>query len=194
MRGEDLKKISLCQGPLGNTPTCVGKTFFGGISKDSLEKHPHVRGEDHFNKCRNSTRFRNTPTCVGKTENYNADQLAKERNTPTCVGKTSLNHGKGRFFPETPPRAWGRLQPLPFLFRQHRNTPTCVGKTVNGRCLVVIPEETPPRAWGRRIKDRPESASIGNTPTCVGKTTVRDALIALDEKHPHVRGEDRRTA
>ncbi len=31
---------------LGNTPTCVGKTFIRGRSGEFREKHPHVRGED----------------------------------------------------------------------------------------------------------------------------------------------------
>ena len=31
---------------VGNTPTCVGKTFLFDSSKKPLEKHPHMRGED----------------------------------------------------------------------------------------------------------------------------------------------------
>ena len=30
----------------GNTPTCVGKTFFDVHGTDFIQKHPHVRGED----------------------------------------------------------------------------------------------------------------------------------------------------
>ncbi len=30
----------------GNTPTCVGKTYSASTTRELVEKHPHVRGED----------------------------------------------------------------------------------------------------------------------------------------------------
>ena len=32
--------------PVGNTPTCVGKTSFAPLVALFFWKHPHVRGED----------------------------------------------------------------------------------------------------------------------------------------------------
>ena len=51
----------------GNTPTCVGKTQLCKESKTFVQKHPHVRGEDHAFLFVIVLCFRNTPTCVGKT-------------------------------------------------------------------------------------------------------------------------------
>src|SRR5690625_399610 len=91
---------------------------------------------------------------------------------------------------ETPPRAWGRLAPMPALPALNRNTPTCVGKTevshghpvfhwkhphVRGEDQFrlqwqITRKETPPRAWGR--------------PRRGFRRRWRR------QKHPHVRGED----
>ena len=91
----------------GNTPTCVGKTFFYCRYGRDVWKHPHVRGEDRSRqnplRCVTETpprawgrqplgdaswvTLRNTPTCVGKTgRTMNCREAL--RNTPTCVGKT----------------------------------------------------------------------------------------------------------
>ena len=91
---------------------------------------------------------------------------------------------------ETPPRAWGRLEPAQFAHFVAGNTPTCVGKTSLGVAPGTYQEkhphvrgedaadngrtdaqrETPPRAWGRQFQLGFADALDGNTPTCVGKT------------------------
>ncbi len=55
-------------------------------------------------------------------------------------------------------------------------------------------EETPPRAWGRRTVDIEKKEWVRNTPTGVGKTFYRYRLLRPHEKHPHGRGEDRRSS
>ena len=54
--------------------------------------------------------------------------------------------------------------------------------------------ETPPRAWGRLCAAGPPPRASRNTPTGVGKTAARWEWPALPRKHPHGRGEDRRSA
>ena len=46
VRGEDRCLPGRERLPCGNTPTCVGKTFFKFSGGWRSEKHPHVRGED----------------------------------------------------------------------------------------------------------------------------------------------------
>ena len=74
-----------------------------------------------------------------------------------------------------------------------RNTPTCVGKTAVCPGASVCPAETPPRAWGRPSSSSPVAGAARNTPTCVGKTANDGSNAELLGKHPHVRGEDRRS-
>ena len=106
-RGEDANAIPAMILSPGNTPTSVGKTGVGHGPQPELQKHPHERGEDltHYE--------------------YGRYYL---RNTPTSVGKTLSPSLSNCIVPETPPRAWGRLE-------------TVTSRTQN--C------ETPPRAWGR---------------------------------------------
>ena len=60
--------------------------------------------------------------------------------------------------------------------------------------LGLLALETPPRAWGRRATLNGKGGAHGNTPTGVGKTDTALALKHKMEKHPHGRGEDRRSA
>ena len=53
--------------------------------------------------------------------------------------------------------------------------------------------ETPPRAWGRRYYGGKEVPVHRNTPTCVGKTPCHTSEPSAPQKHPHVRGEDKKS-
>ena len=111
---------------------------------------------------------------------------------------------------ETPPRAWGRLNFIPYSVNYRRNTPTGVGKTLISRRVLVKKQkhphgrgedqevendadtikETPPRAWGRLGGGASVLMQKGNTPTGVGKTDTRQDKNLIGQKHPHGRGED----
>ncbi len=131
-----------------NTPTCVGKTCRMRCTNTIRRKHPHVRGEDQrlgngFNTCLE------TPPRAWGRQNITLTNMGNYRNTPTCVGKTHKKGGKKPPYKkhphvrgedatierrvndqsETPPRAWGRLNPQAPARGLFRNTPTCVGKT-----------------------------------------------------------------
>ena len=95
---------------------------------------------------------------------------------------------------ETPPRTWGR--PIKYCGVKvfPRNTPTHVGKTAVSVLTVYRLLETPPRTWGRLPKATDWSLLWGNTPTHVGKTVHTAWDLGMAEKHPHARGEDRRSA
>ncbi len=95
------------------------------------------------------------------------------RNTPTCVGKTA-------------PRSSSGIQP-----EKH---PHVRGEDTYARRYAAAAAETPPRAWGRRKRACVCESGFGNTPTCVGKTTCSKWRYSTIWKHPHVRGEDIRTA
>ncbi len=95
-----------------------------------------------------------------------------------------------------------------------RNTPTGVGKTWaissskmtekkhphgRGEDTRITPSsiplwETPPRAWGRLAKWRRIMHGPRNTPTGVGKTFPPRHDPRSRQKHPHGRGEDRRSS
>ena len=114
---------------------------------------------------------------------------------------------------ETPPRAWGRPSHPGHGNPLAGNTPTGVGKTLfllgglgglgkhpHGRGEDAplsfggsSDKETPPRAWGRLAASLNAKLLPGNTPTGVGKTMeIKDRRFD-EEKHPHGRGEDRRS-
>ena len=131
-----------------NTPTCVGKTLPCTNGSELSRKHPHVRGEDAKRGDGRWTvketpprawgrpglggetvkQWRNTPTCVGKTDERVRRYRADEKH-PHVRGEDLSLFLSGRGTSETPPRAWGRLTPIPVLEKTGRNTPTCVGKT-----------------------------------------------------------------
>ena len=153
-----------------NTPTCMGKTFTLAILKFSSEKHPHVHGEDHPARHHQSMCLETPPRAWGRPNDF-FGSVRYIGNTPTCMGKTSRCWGvcgKGQKHPhvhgedlfcahriasnqETPPRAWGRLLPLPTTESGTRNTPTCMGKTPSSRQWHLTSAETPLRAWGRLV-------------------------------------------
>ena len=92
---------------VGNTPTCVGKTFKQRQSVGDVQKHPHVRGEDLF--CCTAIHH-NTETPHGRGEEF----------SPFFRDRTGV---------EPPPRAWGRRSRAREWTRRAGNTPTGVGKT-----------------------------------------------------------------
>ena len=53
--------------------------------------------------------------------------------------------------------------------------------------------ETPPRAWGRPRRHGNDRQGYRNTPTSVGKTPGHCSRKRAGRKHPHERGEDRRS-
>ncbi len=158
-------------GPVGNTPTGVGKTHSGGFSRSSSRKHPHRCGEDES--------ATTAPFMVWETPPQAWGRLLKAapfalfvRNTPTGVGKiraTSTRYTS----------AWKH---------PHRRGEDKVVTDDSGRKL-----ETPPQAWGRPVRRNHRRRKAGNTPTGVGKTDLIEAAANAKEKHPHRRGEDRAT-
>ena len=150
----------------------MGKTRKGKGIDDQRWKHPHVHGEDGTAKKKLSRNMETPPRAWGRRR----DRFPRElhlRNTPTCMGKTDIVsiihhlwwkhphvHGEDalrleglRPAPETPPRAWGRLDMKSISGYEHRNTPTCMGKT-HREPSIRSDFETPPRAWGRRANNR----------------------------------------
>ena len=111
-----------------NTPTCVGKTIGNAVIVGTVEKHPHVRGEDLSSLFRSFLWLRNTPTCVGKTITFIKKPLDRGKH-PHVRGEDESVICGAAISLETPPRAWGRLRYSCFASRWRGNTPTCVGKT-----------------------------------------------------------------
>ena len=153
------------------------------------------------------------PRAWGRLEKSTAAKISA-RNTPTCVGKT--RHGACL---TTLSKKHPHVRGEDYIAAEMAclwvgNTPTCVGKTavlaqgglgggkhphVRGEDLRAMRTgicrvETPPRAWGRRAAKPNGGATSGNTPTCVGKTTSHTERKRRHGKHPHVRGEDARSA
>ena len=112
---------------LGNTPTCVGKTEFGDSCVLSVEKHPHVRGEDGLRVAIEAEETETPPRAWGRQSTPRLRQNGR-RNTPTCVGKTSA-HG--------------------FRLSLEEKHPHVRGEDNARQSAGVHPAETPPRAWGR---------------------------------------------
>ena len=130
------------------TPTCVGKTPAQPPASAAAPVHPHVRGEDWCIWLSRNPRGGSPPRAWGRRliTLWAGDRC---RFTPTCVGKTvfpsSANcspavhpHVRGEdCWAErwqfgrcgSPPRAWGRREPLAAAPLGDRFTPTCVGKT-----------------------------------------------------------------
>ena len=170
------------------TPTCVGKAVAGQIEGEMSTVHPHVCGEGGvtWNAIAHWTRF--TPTCVGKA--------------PVCPPIVSPLFG-------SPPRVWGRPEPLWSTRPGCRFTPTCVGKaarTARRRCRHPVHPHvcgegtfrwhaspgnpgSPPRVWGRRGEGASDVRLPRFTPTCVGKACSPSCCWRSCPVHPHVCGE-----
>jgi len=132
-----------------DTPTCVGKSNWRKTTQGSKGGHPHVCGEEYVNKTITGD-YQGTPPRVwgrGVFCHFCFDCLG---DTPTCVGKRFLclehnfrverhPHVCGeevgipcflRSSEGTPPRVWGRVQPVKRPVSDSRDTPTCVGKSL----------------------------------------------------------------
>ena len=73
---------------VGNTPTCVGKTYSLIRSNPRIKKHPHMRGED-ARKPPSATCGRETPPHAWGRPDHDDSRVSPGGNTPTCVGKTT---------------------------------------------------------------------------------------------------------
>ena len=170
MRGENGQSANSFPALRRYTPTCVGKTPIYSQLLERTQVHPHMRGENLFNRTYEGVNtgtpphawgklnrvgsknrlVRYTPTCVGKTPHEPGSQ-ARVRYTPTCVGKTALTTGK---------------LPTPTVHPHMRGE--------NGprlqNCNLAI--GTPPHAWGKLSPRGGAYWRARYTPTCVGKTDV----------------------
>ena len=111
----------------GNTPTCMGKTDGQAMDILTVQKHPHMHGEDVYARPDTQTDAETPPHAWGR-QTIIRQPYDDTRNTPTCMGKTrglkwststrrkhphmhgedlcTSRHSSGRL--ETPPHAWGR--------------------------------------------------------------------------------------
>ncbi len=151
-----------------NTPTCVGKTVDFLKTYLSLQKHPHLRGEDVEFLNRQGIEVETPPPAWGRHP-IGHRALVDRGNTPTCVGKTYASK---------------------FNSRPQEKHPHLRGEDDESNTEPQPAEETPPPAWGRHgVIDECERF-LGNTPTCVGKTLRVEPFFVFSWKHPHLRGED----
>ena len=74
---------------VGNIPTHVGKTLFGGLRKTWYKKHPHTRGENSGVDFLRWSRLETSPHAWGKP-NTRPHIVLNIRNIPTHVGKTLI--------------------------------------------------------------------------------------------------------
>ncbi len=136
----------------GNTPTGVGKTRPGYISRSFFWKHPHGRGEDKPT-CHLLCITIETPPRAWGRQAQTAFNAYVRRNTPTGVGKTPI-----------------RIMLMSYRWKHPH------GRGEDGVSLKrqVDMAETPPRAWGRRLIRLQHTTGSRNTPTGVGKTRPQD--------------------
>ena len=113
----------------GNTPTHVGKTFFGQNISNLFRKHPHACGEDLLIVVLQAPQEETPPRMWGRLA-HEFGGGPQYRNTPTHVGKTGGSIQNKARHEETPPRMWGRQPELVIHPGDLGNTPTHVGKTL----------------------------------------------------------------
>ena len=77
----------------GNTPTCMGKTWWSVWGFLGEEKHPHVHGEDGIERFW-SRSTRETPPRAWGRRHLAQNFTSLPGNTPTCMGKTSRRRSK----------------------------------------------------------------------------------------------------
>ena len=146
----------------------MGKTRSGFFCPDTLEKHPHVHGEDEF-ASDDTDPSAETPLRAWGRLSVPFNRFSSSGNTPTCMGKTSIIHSSKR-------HTW-----------KH---PHVHGEDGTDRNEAAMRIETPPRAWGRLSWFAIQSFNGRNTPTCMGKTPFDPYTFTRLTKHPHVHGED----
>ena len=149
----------------------MGKTESPITYLPALRKHPHMRGEDMIDPPLLAPGTETPPHAWGR-RSASGDTTIAERNTPTCVGKTKYEF------------LW-----LP----EQRKHPHMRGEDLSYQAHTIVSLETPPHAWGRLTLHVLNVSHRRNTPTCVGKTISYGACFQSFKKHPHMRGEDKRS-
>ena len=152
----------------GNTPTCVGKTYWGGYLILCPKKHPHMRGED-LSAMSSTPVSPETPPHAWGRHSLKEQPCQDTRNTPTCVGKTLASPKIG------------------IIWWKHPHMRGEDNSLLGG---FADETETPPHAWGRLRRAGGTDRLGRNTPTCVGKTARNRSPRGRTGKHPHMRGED----
>ena len=138
------------------------------MSLQSIQKHPHMRGEDCEGEPSEIQSWETPPHAWGR-RGFRLAPTFRKGNTPTCVGKTVIS---------------------PSWMAPQKKHPHMRGEDGSEDAIVGIRSETPPHAWGRLFGYVDEDGYDRNTPTCVGKTVGDSLFYRLPEKHPHMRGED----
>ena len=93
---------------------------------------------------------------------------------------------------ETPPRTWGRLQPVTEYRAMGGNTPTHVGKTGTGFSPTAMSKKHPHARGEDRYSPSHQGTFLETPPRTWGRLATPGLPSARKKKHPHARGEDRR--
>ena len=79
---------------MGNTPTCVGRTWSPTSRRSPRWEHPHVRGED-LPVATHCVHVRETPPRAWGGHTVHDPRVEGVGNTPTCVGRTDPGRTSG---------------------------------------------------------------------------------------------------
>ena len=120
--------------------------------------------------------------------------LDNARYTPTCVGKTYYHPCHSYSHYGTPPRVWGKRRDDETRFLPVAVHPHVCGENQFARQFDKAGHGTPPRVWGKRSRCMPRFMHFRYTPTCVGKTLTEKTPKQIRTVHPHVCGENAKTA
>ena len=115
-------------GPVGNTPTSVGKTLHAAKTTTRWGKHPHERGEDLTPALNGPKLVETPPRAWGRRPSPRADPCGS-RNTPTSVGKTLLVVVVAAVDQKHPHERGEDYHVSERVNDRGGNTPTSVGKT-----------------------------------------------------------------
>ncbi len=109
-----------------------------------------------------------TPTCVGKSKIFVKKSDPSGDHPHVCWEKREVADGE-RYASGSPPRVWGKENPVSQIGDLWRITPTCVGKSAFCSGGTKVIRGSPPRVWGKVQVFRGGLPPYGITPTCVGK-------------------------
>jgi len=211
------------------TPTRVGTTAARFARASWCSAHPHACGDDllrahvkrqtagspprvwgrHALPQALGTDARLTPTRVGTTWTPRGSRSRPSAHPHAC-GDDVYNAIQEQLARGSPPRVWGRLQPLDVPGNGVRLTPTRVGTTLTGFSRAsrraahphacgddghALVERfghygSPPRVWGRRAHVLGLDGAGRLTPTRVGTTPRRSSSASTWPAHPHACGDD----
>jgi len=151
------------------TPTCVGTTPRPPRPRGWRTVHPHVRGDNCWERPGTRAAFGSPPRAWGQ-RNWGRTGLPRFRFTPTCVGTTCQK---------------------PFQVRFSSVHPHVRGdnKSIRSRCRLYC--GSPPRAWGQHRPGYRFLILSRFTPTCVGTTRSPPTPPPPEPVHPHVRGDNK---